>query len=58
MLTVNDVNSLSRVLKDISYPIPEKADRVPWLEKLDVTAESGFPETVSVEADVERENTL
>lgn len=53
---INDVDGLNKALRSIQYPIPAAAERVPWLEKLDVTAEKGVPSTLNPEADVEREN--
>lgn len=50
--------ALTRVLKEISYPIPATADRVPWLERLDVQTTECLPEDLDPLADVARENAL
>lgn len=49
---------LTRVLKEISYPIPAAAERVPWLERLDIQSQEKISEEIDPLADVARENAL
>lgn len=53
---VYDESAMIRILSEMAYPIPETAERVPWLERLDIVV----PQFIEAkqDQDVSREKQL